>query len=60
MLWIRQLQDRLRWGSGTPEGVLSAPRGRIFLRDDGGLGSTLYVKEQDSIAGDTTMGWTAK
>lgn len=52
-----QLRDstRLR-GSGTPESAVTAPVGSIFLRTDGGAGTTLYVKE--SGTGDT--GWIAK
>lgn len=43
-------------GSGTPEGVVTAPVGSMFTRTDGGAGTTLYVKE--SGAGNT--GWVAK
>lgn len=43
-------------GTGTPEGSVTAPVGSLFLRTDGGAGSTLYVKE--SGAGNT--GWAAK
>lgn len=43
-------------GTGTPEGAVTAPVGSMFLRTDGGAGTTLYVKE--SGAGDT--GWIAK
>ncbi|TMV48301.1 hypothetical protein FE783_17410 [Paenibacillus mesophilus] len=43
-------------GSGSPEGVVTAPVGSLFLRADGSPGSTLYVKE--SGVGNT--GWAAK
>lgn len=43
-------------GSGSPEGVVTAPVGSIYLRTDGGAGTTFYVKE--SGAGNT--GWIAK
>ena len=43
-------------GTGTPEAVVTATVGSIFLRTNGGAGTTLYVKE--SGAGDT--GWVAK
>lgn len=43
-------------GAGTPEGAVSAPIGSLFLRTDGGAGTTLYIKE--STAGNT--GWVAK
>jgi len=47
-----------RWGSGTgsPEGVVTAAIGSLYTRVDGGLATTLYVKE--SGAGNT--GWVAK
>ena len=43
-------------GAGTPERAVTAPVGSMFLRTDGGAGTTLYVKE--SGAGNT--GWAAK
>jgi hypothetical protein len=43
-------------GSGSPEGVLSAPIGSSYLRTDGGAGTTFYVKE--SGVGNT--GWVGK
>jgi hypothetical protein len=45
-----------RTGAGTPEGVVTAAVGSLYTRTDGGLLSTLYVKE--SGAGNT--GWVAK
>jgi hypothetical protein len=43
-------------GTGTPEGALAAPVGSLFLRTDGGTGTTLYIKE----TGTGTTGWVAK
>lgn len=43
-------------GEGSPEGVVSAPVGSLYLRSDGGPGSTLYVKE----SGSGNTGWSAK
>lgn len=45
-----------RFGSGTPEGAVTAPVGTTYHRTDGGAGTSLYVKE--SGAGNT--GWVAK
>ena len=42
-------------GTGTPEGAVTAGIGSIFLRTDGGVGTSLYSKT--SGAGNT--GWTA-
>jgi hypothetical protein len=43
-------------GTNTPEGAVTAPVGSLFLRADGGAGSTLYVKE----SGTGNTGWVAK
>jgi hypothetical protein len=43
-------------GSGTPEGVVTAPVGSLFTRTDGGAATTLYVKE----SGTGSTGWVAK
>lgn len=48
--------DFIRRGSGDPNGVVTAPVSTLYLRLDGGLGSTLYVKE----TGVGNTGWTAK
>jgi hypothetical protein len=44
-------------GSGSPEKAISASVGALYLRTDGGAGSTLYVKESGSK---TKEGWIAK
>lgn len=46
----------IRTGTGSPEGVVVAPIGSIFLRLDGSTSTTLYVK----TANTTSSGWTAK
>jgi hypothetical protein len=46
----------IRAGSGTPEGVIVAKQGSLFLRLDGGATTTLYVK----TSGTGSSGWTAK
>jgi len=43
-------------GFGSPEGVVTAARGSLFLRKDGGTSSSLYVK----TSGTGNTGWTAK
>lgn len=47
-----------RWtsGTGSPEGVVTAPVGSLYTRTDGGAGTTLYVKE----SGTGNTGWAAK
>lgn len=43
-------------GTGSPENSVTATVGSIYLRTDGGAGTTLYVKE----SGSGTTGWVAK
>lgn len=43
-------------GTGTPEGSETADVGSLYLRTDGGAGTTLYVKE----SGTGNTGWAAK
>jgi hypothetical protein len=43
-------------GTNTPEGAVTATVGSLFLRTNGGAGSTLYVKE----SGSGNTGWVGK
>lgn len=45
-----------RFGSGSPEGVVSAPVGSTYHRSDGGAATSYYVKE----SGTGNTGWVAK
>lgn len=42
-------------GSGSPESVVTAPIGSLYVRTDGSTGTTLYVKE----SGTGNTGWVA-
>ena len=44
-------------GVGSPEGVISAPLGSMYLNSSGGTGSTLWVKESGTS---TNTGWVSK
>lgn len=44
-----------RFGTGSPEGVVTAIPGSTFRRTNGAVGTTLYVKE----SGTGSTGWTA-
>jgi hypothetical protein len=46
----------IQWGTGSPEGVVSAYVGSLYLRLDGGASTTLYVKQ----SGTGNTGWAAK
>lgn len=45
-----------RVGSGSPEGVVTAPVGAVYHRTDGGAGTSFYVKE----SGTGNTGWVPK
>lgn len=51
------LATRIFSGTGIPNGRIQAPVGALFLRRDGGAGTTLWVKESGA-SGNT--GWVAK
>jgi hypothetical protein len=56
--WLSQSHDlRVRFGEGSPEGVVTADIGTLYLRTDGSTSTTLYVKTADDGA---ATGWTAK
>lgn len=44
-------------GSGSPEGVVEARRGRLYMDTSGTAGSILYAKRDDDIAGNRKEGW---
>ena len=44
-------------GTGSPEGVVTASPGRLYLNLSGGVSTTLYVKTSGI---ETNTGWTAK
>lgn len=41
-------------GTGSPEGVVTAPVGALYRRTDGGAGTTIYAKE----SGSGSTGWS--
>lgn len=55
---VNTLEDsRVLRGAGSPLNVVVANIGTLYVRTDGGAGSTLYVKEADNGA---STGWAAK
>jgi len=46
---------KIQTGTGSPEGAVTAPLGSIFLRTDGGVGTSLYYKG----TGSGNTGWEA-
>lgn len=55
-LFLNEFAGRFFWGTGTPEAAVTAPVGSIYLRLNGGAGTTLYVKE----SGAGNVGWVGK
>lgn len=51
------LQTRIYSGNGVPNGLVQAAVGSIFLRRDGSVGTTFWVKES---GGSSNTGWVAK
>ncbi len=45
----------ITYGAGSPESVVAAPVGSLFIRTNGGASTTLYVKEANT----TAVGWRA-
>jgi len=53
---IGQADAEIYTGLGSPEGVITAKVGSLYIRRDGGVGTTFYVKE----SGTGNTGWVAK
>lgn len=47
---------RIITGAGTPEAAITAPVGSMYLRSNGGAGTSMYIKE----SGTGNTGWVAK
>ena len=57
-LFAQSLANRaLIIGEGSPEGVIEANQGSLYMNDVGTAGAILYVKRNADIAGDKTQGW---
>lgn len=59
--WMLQVKDaidaRFKFGSGAPEGIVTANLGCIYQRTDGAASTSIYIKTADDGA---ATGWTAK
>ena len=51
------LDERFKFGAGSPEGVVTANIGCMYVNTEGGASTTLWVKESGDGA---NTGWTAK
>lgn len=48
---------KILFGVGSPESIVSAGAGSIFLNASGGEGLTLFIKTSDNVGGDDKKGW---
>jgi hypothetical protein len=49
------IAGKVKMGAGSPESVVTAPVGSLYLRTDGSAGTTFYLKE----TGASNTGWVA-
>ncbi len=43
--------------TGSPEGVVDAVQGRLYMDNTGATGALLYIKRDPAIGGDSALGW---
>jgi hypothetical protein len=56
---FQRIAGQIIVGKGSPQGVVGAPVGVMFLRTDGSAKTTLYVKES-AVSPTDPNGWVAK
>jgi len=57
-VWAQLLTDRaLIIGTSSPETVVNATQGAMFMDDAGTAGSILYIKRDGDIGGNQKLGW---
>lgn len=56
-IWLLLERLDIYTGIGSPENVVTAKIGSLYLRQDGGTSTTLYVKESSN---ERNSGWIAK
>lgn len=58
VLWAQCVTElEMLSGTGSPEGVMPASVGRLYMDENGTAGSILYIKRDADIGGDTSRGW---
>ena len=50
-------EQSIVYGTGNPEGVVSAVKGKTYQDNTGTAGLIRYAKSVDDITGDKTQGW---
>jgi hypothetical protein len=51
-----EIINHFQFGDGDPSGVLETDRKMVFIRQDGGVSTTLYINE---LGDGTSSGWRA-
>ncbi len=60
--WSRFITDEvnnrsLLFGTGSPEGVVEAVKGREYMDESGTASTIKYIKQVDDVAGNNKNGW---
>ena len=56
--WFKSITDKaLIISTGSPEAIIEANQGAIYMDETGTAGAILYIKRDADIAGDKTKGW---
>lgn len=58
--WVEEItiQGQRVFGTGSPEGAITAEQGVLYIDEAAGTGSVLYVKRDGSDgSGDRSKGW---
>ncbi len=56
-LWSERVSNPVIIGTGSPEGVVEALQGSLYMDSSGSSGSILYIKRDVSVGGDSKKGW---
>ena len=50
-------EQSIAYGTGNPEGVVSAIKGKTYQDNSGTASAIRYAKSVDDVGGDTAQGW---
>lgn len=56
--WLKSITDKaLIIGTGSPELIVEANQGALYMDETGASGAIMYIKRDADIGGDKTLGW---
>lgn len=56
--WVQVVSDRaIIIGDVTPDGVVEAAQGAMYINTAGTTGDVFFVKQFDDVSGDRSQGW---